>query len=138
KRSSAILRWSPIEARSQVDRRSSGPFSFELSLDYPLQRPDRLKVVRRDFGLRNGQVEFGFHTEHQIDHIHRRQADIRQSRIRMNDGGNRVLLEDCVDESKDPAWNVGVEGLHSSNSPIVVRAGEPKIAVTISASNDAF
>jgi hypothetical protein len=53
----------------------------------------------------------------------------------MNDGGNRVLFEDRVDKSKDPAVNVGAKDLHSSNSPIVIRAGEPKISVPTSASN---
>lgn len=45
---------------------------------HPLDRVDGLKVLRRDIGLRNGQIEFGLDLEHQLDHVHRRQSGIKK------------------------------------------------------------
>ena len=76
------------------------------------QRFDRLEILRRDLGLRNREIELGFDAEHQIDHVHRGQPDIHQPRVRIELHGNRILLEDRLDQRKDPALNVGVKGLH--------------------------
>ena len=37
---------------------------FALIDDHLLQRIDRLEILRRDFRLRNREIELGFHTEH--------------------------------------------------------------------------
>jgi hypothetical protein len=85
---------------------------FELGSDHPFQRFNRLEILRRNLGLRDCEIEFRFHAEHQIDHIHRRQPDIHQSRFRINLDGNRVLFEDRLDENQDPVLNVGIKSLH--------------------------
>ena len=84
---------------------------FALIDDHVLQRIDRLEILRRDFRLRNREIELGFHTEHQVDHIHRRQADVHQQRLRIDLGRDRVLREDRLDESKDPVFHI-VNGVH--------------------------
>src|SRR5581483_4465888 len=45
----------------------------KLAGDHALQRHDRLEILRRDLGLRNGEIELGFDAEHQIDNVHRGQ-----------------------------------------------------------------
>ena len=84
---------------------------FALIDDHLLQRIDRLEILRRDFRLRNREIELGFHTEHQVDHIHRRQSDIHQQRFRIDLGRDRVLREDRLDDSKDPVFYI-VNGVH--------------------------
>jgi hypothetical protein len=92
--------------------RRSGRLGLQLADDHRLKRVDRLKILRRDLRLRDRQIEFGFDAEHQIDHVHRRQPDIHQPRFRTDFCSNRVLLEDGLDQIKDPIPNVGVEALH--------------------------
>jgi hypothetical protein len=91
---------------------SGGRPRFELIYDHQFQRFYRLEILWRDLRLRDCEIEFGFYTEHQIDHIHRRQPDIHQSRFRTNVGSNRVLFEDRLDENQNPVLNVGVNPLH--------------------------
>src|SRR5690348_17856126 len=56
--------------------------SAKLACDHELQGRDRLEILRRDLVLRDGEIELGFDTEHQIDHVHRGQPDVDQRRIR--------------------------------------------------------
>src|ERR1700751_4820707 len=53
-----------------VTSRMSGRLP-QLACDQALQRFDRLEVFRRDLVLRDGEVEFSFNAEHQVDHVHR-------------------------------------------------------------------
>jgi hypothetical protein len=94
-------------APSQLGRRPR----LQLIDDHQLQRFDRLEILRRDFSLRNRKIKFSFDTEHQVDHVHRCQPDIHKPRFRENFRYNRILIEDCLDESKDPVLNVDVNDL---------------------------
>ena len=97
---------------SDGDRRRSGRrCARQLTDNQPGQRFDRLKIFRRDLGLRDGEIKLGLDGEHQIDHVHRRQTDIHQQGCRLEIGGNRVLLEDGFDESEQPALDIA-NGLH--------------------------
>jgi hypothetical protein len=66
----------------------------ELACDQALQRCDRLEILRRDLILRDHEIELGFDTEHQIDHVHRGETDVHQQRAGSDFGGNRILFED--------------------------------------------
>ena len=84
---------------------------FALIDDHLLQRFHGLEILRGDFRLRDREIELGFHTEHQVDHIHRRQSDVHKQRFRIDLGRDRVLREDRLDESKDPVFHI-VNGVH--------------------------
>ena len=104
--------------------------------DHPFQRFDRLEILRRDLGLRNREVEFGFDREHQVDHVHRGQPDIHQPRFGSDVGCDRVLLEDRLDEGKDTVLNVGAKACICQFPPVAPmpsspRPAMPKSAVTI-------
>src|SRR5271169_1792017 len=108
------------EARSGTIRRRSGRrCKLQLSEDHPLQRFDRLEILRRDLRLRDREIEFRLHAKHQIDHVHRRQSDVHQQRFRSQLGRDRILFEDRLDESKDAVLNIGIDGLHLQLPPVV-------------------
>jgi hypothetical protein len=121
-------RYRLANGRQSVRRRrdrvcGSGVFWLELIDDHQLQGFDRLEILWRYLGLRNREVEFGFDTKHQVDHVHRCQPDIHQMRFRTNFHGNRVLVEDRLDESKDTELNIGAKGFHLY-FPLVVVASD--------------
>jgi hypothetical protein len=77
-----------------------------------LQRRNGSEVFRSDHGLRNREIELSLNAEHQVDHVHRRQADIDQERFRVNFGGDRVLDQDRSHECNNPVPNIGVAAWH--------------------------
>jgi len=105
------------------ERRSGRGCWRKLTDDQRLQRFDRLEIFGRDFRLWNGEIELRLDGEHQIDHVHRCQTDIHQQGCRVELGCDRILVENGFDESKQPALDVSVLGLHfsshlsASNSP---------------------
>jgi hypothetical protein len=68
--------------------------------------------------LWNREIELGFDSEHQVDHVHRGQTDIHEQRGRLKIGSNRILFEDGFDESKQSALDIA-SGLHFDFSPVV-------------------
>ena len=106
-----------LRSLSMRFRSVSQEASLFKSLHHHLQRLHRLEILGRDLGLRKGEIELGFDLEHQLDHIHRAQSDIYQPRLRVEIGGDRVLLEDTPDDGKNAVLDAGGKVLRST-SPI--------------------
>jgi len=89
-----------VDGKAAKRRGSGGRCRRELSDNEPAQGVDRLEIFRRDFRLRNSEIELGLDGEHQIDHVHRRQSDIDQQRLRIEIGYDCVLVKDGADQSE--------------------------------------